>query len=106
MSTTASKTPVSQYFNPTVAGTCEILDRLASETEPVSVTDLAESTRLTRGTALRVMRTLAEVGIARDVGGAKYVAGSRLMSLGLRLNSTSNREQSGHHRYAMRVYKL
>ena len=88
MNTTASKSPVSQYFNPTVAGTCEILDRLASETEPVSVTDLAESTRLTRGTALRVMRTLTEIGIARGVGGAKYVAGPRLMSIGLRLNST------------------
>lgn len=86
----ASKSPASQYFNPTVAGTCEILERLASRTVPTSVTDLAESTRLTRGTALRVMRTLAEVGIARDVGGAKYVSGPRLMSLGLRLNSTSN----------------
>ena len=89
MNTTASSSPVSQYFNPTVAGTCEILDRLASQTEPVSVTDLAESTRLTRGTALRVMRTLTEIGVARGVDGAKYVAGPRLMSIGLRLNSTS-----------------
>jgi IclR family KDG regulon transcriptional repressor len=89
MNTTACKSPVSQYFNPTVAGNCEILDRLASLTEPVSVTDLADSTRLTRGTALRVMRTLTEIGIARGEDGAKYVAGPRLISIGLRLNSTS-----------------
>jgi len=41
MKPTASKSPVSQYFNPTVAGTYEILDRLASETKLVSVTDPA-----------------------------------------------------------------
>ena len=78
-----------QYFNPTVAGAFEALEHLASAVDPVSVTEIASATRLTRGTALRVMRTLAETGIVRDVGGAKYVAGPRLMSIALRVNTTS-----------------
>jgi len=89
MNRTASSSSISQYFNPTVAGTFEIIDCLATETEPVSVTELAKSTRLTRGTALRVMRTLTHIGIARGVEGARYVAGPRLMSIGLRLNRSS-----------------
>ena len=48
-----------QYFNPTVAGAFEALEHLASAVDPVSVTEIASATRLTRGTALRVMRTLA-----------------------------------------------
>ena len=78
-----------QYFNPTVAGAFEALEHLASAVDPVSVTEITSATRLTRGTALRVMRTLAETGVARDVGGAKYVAGARLMSIALRVNTTS-----------------
>jgi IclR family acetate operon transcriptional repressor len=35
------------------------------------------------------MRTLTEIGIAKGVSGAKYVAGPQLVSIGLRLNSTT-----------------
>ena len=89
MNTTEADPARMQYFNPTVAGAFEALEHLASAVDPVSVTEIASATRLTRGTALRVMRTLAETGVARDVGGAKYVVGARLMSIALRVNTTS-----------------
>lgn len=77
------------YFNPTVAGTCEVLEQLVGTSESLTVTQLASRTQLTRGTALRVMRTLASVGIAQDVGNARYTPGPRLLSIALRLNTTT-----------------
>ena len=77
------------YFNPTVAGACEVL-RILSETDfPISVSQIAARTNLTRGTALRVMRTLAEVGMAKNIGDAKYIAGSSLIGMGVQLNKNS-----------------
>ncbi len=85
MDTSASA--VSKYFNPTVAGACDVLQILSSRTNPISVSEVAALTSLTRGTALRVMRTLAEIGIATDVGTAKYVAGPRLVAIGLQVGT-------------------
>jgi IclR family acetate operon transcriptional repressor len=82
-----SATGISKYFNPTVAGACDVLQILSSRTKPISASEVAALTSLTRGTALRVMRTLAEIGIATDVGTAKYVAGPRLVAIGLQVGT-------------------
>ena len=56
MNTTEADPARMQYFNPTVAGAFEALEHLASAVDPVSVTEITSATRLTRGTALRVMQ--------------------------------------------------
>jgi len=59
----------------------ELLEAIAAQPQPRTLSDLATATGLPRATAFRLLRTLEEAGFARRVAGA-YGLGSKSQALG------------------------